>query len=268
MRRRIRSGLALASYFSLNCLGRVPRPSPSLPYDAATSTAEDLERHPNWIIDVRGNGGGSDSSYKPIMPWLMPDEVASASVAILATEANIEGWTRICALYAPGDAECQKSLSESIGGCAKPHRGRRGDGRRWRDVLRPRRKPGATAPLRVAILIDGGCASSCEQFALEARQSFSAKLIGQHTSGSLDYSNLRPHDLPSGARRLWYATTRSTRNPARGIYAKALNALERAVGGTLTNNNVTVEDALPRTCAVRPEESIVEITCAKLCDLD
>jgi C-terminal processing protease CtpA/Prc len=68
-------------------------------------------------------------------------------------------------------------------------------------------------PLRVAILIDGGCGSSCEQFALEARQSFSVKLIGQRTFGSLDYSNLRPHDLPSGRRRLWYATTRSTRIP-------------------------------------------------------
>jgi C-terminal processing protease CtpA/Prc len=66
-------------------------------------------------------------------------------------------------------------------------------------------------PLRVAILIDGGCGSSCEQFAREARESFNVKLIGQHTSGSLDYSNLVPHDLPSGRHRLWYATTRSTR---------------------------------------------------------
>jgi C-terminal processing protease CtpA/Prc len=65
----------------------------------------------------------------------------------------------------------------------------------------------------VAILIDGGCGSSCEEFVLEARQSFNVKLIGQHTYGSLDYSNLRPHDLPSGRRRLWYATTRSTRIP-------------------------------------------------------
>ncbi len=41
----------------------------------------------------------------------------------------------------------------------------------------------------------------------------------------------------------YVAQARSTEVAARGIYAKALNALERAMGATLTNNNVTVEDA-------------------------
>jgi hypothetical protein len=175
---------------------------------------EDLQGHPNWIIDVRGNGGGSDSSYEPLLPWLMPDEVASASTEILATPANIEGWTRVCALSAPGDPECPKSLSDSIARMRKAQpgtyvamhdSGAMSYGRVER--LEPRR------PSRVAILIDLGCGSSCEQFLLEARQSFNVKLVGQHTSGSLDYSNLRPRDLPSGRRRLWYATTRSTRIP-------------------------------------------------------
>lgn len=175
---------------------------------------EDLEGHPNWIIDVRGNGGGSDGSYQPLMPWLMPDEVASASAEILATRANIEGWTRICALDAPGDPECQKSLSDPIARMRKAAPGAyvaMGDSSAMSydrvERLEPHR------PSRVAILINGACGSSCEQFALEARQSFNVKLIGQHTFGSLDYSNLRPHDLPSGRRRLWYATTRSTRIP-------------------------------------------------------
>ena len=175
---------------------------------------EDLESHPNWIIDVRGNGGGSDSSYQPLMTWLMPDEFATASAEILTTRANIEGWTRVCALYGPGDPECQKSLSDSIARMRKAapgtyvamdDSGAMSYGRIER--LEPHR------PSRVAILIDGGCGSSCEEFALEARQSFNVKLIGQHTFGSLDYANLRPYDLPSGRRRLWYATTRSTRIP-------------------------------------------------------
>jgi hypothetical protein len=175
---------------------------------------QDLEGHPNWIIDVRGNGGGGDSSYAPLMPWLTADEVASASAELLATPANIEGWTRICTLVASGDAECQKSASDRIARMRNAAPGlyvalHDSGAMSYERVkaLEPHR------PLRVAILIDGGCGSSCEQFALAARQSFSVKLIGQHTFGSLDYSNLVPYDLPSGRRRLWYATTRSTRIP-------------------------------------------------------
>ena len=145
----------------------------------------------------------------------MPDEFATAGAEILATPANIEGWTRICALDAPGDPECEKSLSDSIARMRKAapgtyvameDSGAMSYGRAER--LEPHR------PSRVAILIDGGCGSACEEFVLEARQSFTVKVIGQHTFGSLDYSNLRPHDLPSGRRRLWYATTRSSRIPS------------------------------------------------------
>lgn len=174
----------------------------------------ELESHPNWIIDVRGNGGGSDFTYFPLRPWLMPDEMAIAGTEILATPANIEGWMRICAVYSVSDADCRKALGDSIermrkapAGTYTPMNGSAATSYSRVEQLESHR------PLRVAILIDNGCASSCEQFVLEARQSFNVKLIGQHTYGSLDYSNLRPHDLPSGRRRLMYATTRSTRIP-------------------------------------------------------
>lgn len=66
---------------------------------------------------------------------------------------------------------------------------------------------------RVALLIDEKCASSCEEFLLLMKQSFNVKILGQRTAGSLDYSNLRPYQLPSGKRELWYATSRSNRLP-------------------------------------------------------
>ena len=66
----------------------------------------------------------------------------------------------------------------------------------------------------VSILVDDGCKSSCEEFLLAARQSFAVKLVGQHSGGTLDYSNLRPYPLPSGDRILLYAVTRSLRIPA------------------------------------------------------
>jgi hypothetical protein len=74
-------------------------------------------------------------------------------------------------------------------------------------------------PRRIALLIDGRCGSSCEEFVLLVRQSFKVKTFGRPTAGSLDYSNLRPHDLPSGKRRLFYATSRSLRLPSNPIDA-------------------------------------------------
>lgn len=182
-----------------------------------------LANHPNWIIDVRGNGGGSDSSYEPMLPWLLPDEMVSVGVMWLATPANLEGHRNVCAIASPGDAECEKEINDVIalirnaptgsfvpgpptGGLVQgDYKG--GISFERQQQLEPRR------PSRVAILIDGGCASTCEDFLLAARQSFNVKLIGRHTYGCTDYGDMRPFALPSGKRLLWYATQRSLRLP-------------------------------------------------------
>ncbi len=173
-----------------------------------------LAAHPNWIIDVRGNGGGSDSSYTPLMSWLLPDEVVSVGAAWRVTPANLEGHQKVCAIFAPGDKEYekfQKDVAERTRnakeGSYVPHDDSGGMSYERTKPLEPKR------PDRVAILIDGQCGSSCEEFVLIARQSFQVKLIGRRTYGSLDYSNLRPFLLPSGQRMLWYATSRSMRIP-------------------------------------------------------
>jgi hypothetical protein len=179
---------------------------------------EILARHPNWIIDVRTNGGGSDSSYDPLLVWLLPDELASVGAELLVTPANIDGWARFCGIASPGDSVCEKALNEGVARMRNASTGQyvAQDDSGALDLdrvkpLEPRR------PSRVAILIDHGCGSSCEEFVLAARQSFQVKLIGRPTFGSLDYSNLRPFELPSGQRRLWYATSRSKRIPAHPV---------------------------------------------------
>ena len=83
------------------------------------------------------------------------------------------------------------------------------------EVEAPRRV--LASPQRIAVMIDRTCGSSCEEFVLLARQSFKVKKFGRPTAGALDYSNLRPHDLPSGRRRLFYATSRSLRLPSNPI---------------------------------------------------
>jgi hypothetical protein len=167
-----------------------------------------LEAHRNWIVDVRRNDGGSDSTYAPLLPWLLDGELRADAAEYFVTPANIKAQEDICAmtdfagceamqapivarmrLAAPGSFVLQgdRVIAERVD--AEPHR-----------------------PARVALLIDQPCGSSCEQFVLAARTGMRVKVLGRPTGGMLDVSNLRPHVLPS-SRMLWYATTRSTRLP-------------------------------------------------------
>jgi len=173
-----------------------------------------LAKHPNWIIDVRGNIGGNTSTYEPILPWLMPDEMVNVSAVWLATPANLEAHKNLCAIIASGDAECEKEVNEVIVRTRNAPTGSLVPEDDKGSISFDRQEPlEARRPSRVAILVDGDCASACEAFLLTARQSFNVKLIGRRTFGSLDFSNVRPFALPSGGRLLWYATSRSLRIP-------------------------------------------------------
>ncbi|MBK0391503.1 S41 family peptidase [Ramlibacter algicola] len=173
-----------------------------------------LESRPDWIVDVRGNDGGADTTYVPLLPWLMGDGWLSIGDSIFVTDVNLKAEETICDVFAPGDPECLRVTAEST---RRMRLGREGgwvqqeydDG--WLHAMPcglERKRPA-----RVLVLMDARCGSSGEQFLLTVRQSFSVKLVGRsRTAGNLDASNLRPHLLPSG-RRLWYATTLSNRVP-------------------------------------------------------
>ena len=173
-----------------------------------------LARHPYWIIDVRSNGGGSDSTYYPLLPWLLRSEREDIGAQWLATPANIEGQEQVCALFAPRDTDCKsymegvvKRMSSAVSGTYVPQEDGPAISFKRVESLKLRR------PIRVAVLVGHQCGSSCEEFLLAARQSFQVKLVGRPSHGSLDYSNVRPHKLPSGERLLLYATSRSNRLP-------------------------------------------------------
>lgn len=175
----------------------------------------ELESHKNWIVDVRANGGGSDSAYAPLMNWLLDGEVPVHRVEYFVTPANTKATEDICDVVSD-----KASCRESLGPVAKAmHAAQPGSfvlhGKERIGYEKPE-KLEARRPERVALLIDRACGSSCEQFVLETRPSFRVKLVGRPTFGAIDYSNLRPHPLPSG-RVLYYATTRSTRVPDMNI---------------------------------------------------
>lgn len=181
--------------------------------DLLTSQHDALASRPNWIIDVRRNNGGSDSTYAPLLPWISSGEIVSVGAEWLSTPANIANQGDICARYAAGDASCTNYVADTIARMRSVQPGQfiaqQADG--LVSYASPARA--ATQPARVAILVDRDCGSSCEQFLLAARQSFRVKLLGRNSEGILDYSNLRMQTLPSGLRRLAYATSRSGRLP-------------------------------------------------------
>ncbi|MFN9355853.1 MAG: S41 family peptidase [Alphaproteobacteria bacterium] len=178
-------------------------------------TGKRLERTPNWIIDVRDNNGGDDGTYAPITDAVIGNPIFIAGVEFLSTPANIEATAGLCDFYAPGDKNCIAALERLVTamravppGTYAPHPSL-GDTVTRIDPDEPRRK----RPARVAVLTDRECGSSCEQFLLAMKQAWNVKLFGRRTTGALDYSNLRPHKLPSGKRLILYATSRSKRLP-------------------------------------------------------
>lgn len=68
-------------------------------------------------------------------------------------------------------------------------------------------------PRKIAVLINSGCGSSAEEFILYAKESKKVVLLGQPTSGTLDYSNISPREFPGSAFKISLPTTRSHRLP-------------------------------------------------------
>jgi hypothetical protein len=165
-----------------------------------------LERTPNLIIDCRDNGGGSDITFYPLRPYVYSGPVKGYGAQIYATDDNIEKYDRLRhnkdfsrnyrLYFAHLSRKMRRNKGAFIGKC-------REETQKFKKL-----KP---YPQRVAILINGGCASSCEQFVYYARQSDRVTLIGQNTAGIMDYGNLHEMDFPCGAFGLAYPTSRSCR---------------------------------------------------------
>lgn len=175
--------------------------------------AQEIAQRPNLLVDVRGNGGGSDWTYAPLLALAAANIRHDFGAQLYATPANAAANRRACDMFAPQSQQCRDRLrgeadamERAAPGTFIPQPGAPG-----MEVVEPGEV--AARPSRIAVLLDDGCGSSCEEFLLAMRQSFKVKLFGQSSAGSLDYSNLRPWVLPSGKRRLMYATSRSLRLP-------------------------------------------------------
>lgn len=174
--------------------------------DSLLAAHADLLAHtPHLVIDLRNNGGGSDVSYAKVMPYLYTQPFQVIGTQHFATTDNAEKYRLLQSdkNYPVGTRMYAKRMEKKM--LRQP--GTLLNGKNSTRKMK-RVQP---YPQKVAVLVNGGCASSCEQFVLAARQSKKVTLIGTATAGVLDYGNMHHMAYPCKKWELGWATSRSMR---------------------------------------------------------
>jgi len=175
----------------------------------------------NLIIDIHYGTGGSDISYREILPFLYTNPIRTPAVEYRSTELNNKRMLKFMndSIYAP-TYEDKKWYQGAFDKLEK----QRGGFVRLSDkaVSIKTFDKLHQYPKNVSIIINGRNASSDEQFILAAKQSKKVKLFGQTTAGMLDFSNMYSVTSPSGIFWESHCLTRSQRVPDFAIDGKGL----------------------------------------------
>ncbi|HSJ05055.1 MAG TPA: S41 family peptidase, partial [Longimicrobiales bacterium] len=159
------------------------------------------------VLDLRGNGGGSDYNFRALIPLIYSGPIRMVSNAALATDDNIRANELLAA-----DTTLPAGIRVQLAGSVARMRTALGGWYEFDDRVIDDLEP-MPLPRTVAVVVDRGCASSCEQFLLAARQSSKVTIYGTRTAGILDFGNVRTGRMPGGTLVLNYPTTRSKRLP-------------------------------------------------------
>lgn len=152
--------------------------------------ADAISRLELLIIDVRGNQGGGDGTYMPILPLLFTDTIVIGAGSVLSAPAIISYYEQF---LDPAGVNSPAWVVDMLAAMrAEP--GRQiplPELRLAYDRILP-------APPHVAILTDATGASSTETFLLRALQSGKVRIFGQPTAGIVDYLNPAHHPIGCG----------------------------------------------------------------------
>lgn len=133
---------------------------------------------PNMIIDVRHNGGGQDFVYDSLLALAYTNEIQQYNILVRASAENIRLYDSLGAKTTA--AEMKKAIGGWLTRKVDPVR---------KDTVYP-------FPKQIALLTDRKVGSSGEQFILSMKQSGKVTVIGQNTSGTLDYGEPIPVPVP------------------------------------------------------------------------
>jgi C-terminal processing protease CtpA/Prc len=167
-----------------------------------------IQSMPKLVIDLRWNGGGGDHSMSFLQPIIYTNPVKNIGADLLTTPENIIAWDNIINLYR--NEIPQKELDNMLQILSQGRGKERAIVNFAADYtgILPTVWP---LPAKVAIVINHGCGSTTEEFLLFAKQSKKVVMAGEHSNGSLDYSNVVKKDFFNPNFELHYPTTRSRR---------------------------------------------------------
>jgi len=176
---------------------------------------------PNLIIDIQNNGGGSDGSYKELLPLLYTSPIRTVGVELFSTPLNNQRMLDFINNPEWGfDEEGKKWAQESYDKLTTQL------GRfvnlDTSIVSITTYDTVYTFPKNIGIIINENNGSTAEQFLLAAKQSKKIKLFGTTTVGVLDISNMHFVKSPCEEFELGYSLSRSMRIPEMTIDNKGI----------------------------------------------
>ncbi|UHO40692.1 hypothetical protein H5J24_01925 [Chryseobacterium capnotolerans] len=173
-----------------------------------------LEEAEFWIIDVRGNGGGTDNAYRAILPYIMTNSIRKLGVEYLASPTLIQTSEN----YLKGiTKDSIKNKEEIINLKTRIAQLKNSPGEyvnyNQSKVAVDSISLAVKSPAQIVILADNHTGSAAENFLLSAKQSKKVKIMGRPSSGVLDYANAMFFDYGCNNYKLLMPTYRSFRLP-------------------------------------------------------
>lgn len=165
----------------------------------------------NLIIDIRGNSGGSDYAYWPLLCLCYDHPAHFAGVEFRNSSGNRDNWAEV--LQDTTNDERYRNFLNSLLASHAEWVVSTTDTIWTIDTVYPYK------PKKVGIIIDPVVASSGEQFLIDVRASSDRVTVfgRDNTIGCLDYSNCRMATFPNSGSMITIAMSRSLRLPDRGI---------------------------------------------------
>lgn len=172
-----------------------------------------LENSKYLIIDIRGNGGGTESAYSPIMPYIMSNPIRDLWIENLVTPEFINlNEKYLESIKEESDSEEEVKKVEKELTLLKNNMGKYVN-TEGENIIIKRINVLSKSPDQVVILSDNKVGSSAEDFLIAAKQSKKVKIIGTPSVGVIDYGAVIKFNFGCLDYQLNMPTYRSLRLP-------------------------------------------------------